>query len=638
MDSRIRWSASRRTAFAALTSRPPDYWAPLSLLAQVRPIHLGREDRVGIDIVGRLKPDVSRQAALAALAGWDPGDLGDTSNGGATSKARITIEPRRGSVRFGEALVMFTPIFFAFGLILLIGCANVANLLLARAVSRQREIGVRLSLGASRRRIVRQLLTESLLLALVSAVLGFVLSRVIIEVSLYAVTTTLAPEIAEHIAFTAPTADWRVWTFLVGAAVASSVIFGLAPALQATRVELVRAIRGEVLRDSRPGRTRNALIGLQVGAATLLLICAAVFLRSAFASAKIDPGMRTSDTVLVDIINEPLRSAMIQAVRAEPAVAAVAASSPDPLSRPRLAFAESAGNRVALAYKSVSPEYFEVLGIDVIRGRGFTQAERAASAAVAVVSERTARQVWPNGDALGQVLRLDQDSETRREDEQALSTSVFTIVGVVRDVAGFRLTAFSEAGVYIPTDLATAGTSLTVRVGGDPDHARRALLQRLTAVDPNMGQVITMRTLARMETYLLKSGFWLTFVVGGLALVLTLSGLFSVLSYVVEQRRKEIGVRIALGATTRSVARLVLWQSLRPVSVGLVIGAGFAAMLATVLMSTPAAAQIGAIVHVLDPLAYTASLVVIVGACALAAAVPALRAARTDPIAMLRQD
>ena len=281
-----------------------------------------------------------------------------------------------------------------------------------------------------------------------------------------------------------------------------------------------------------------------------------------------------------------------------------------------------------------------MLGIDVVRGRGFTPAERNGSAAVAIVSETVAGQLWPTGDAVGQVLHFDPDpnSESRRVDEPPLPTRSFTVVGITRDVAGFRLADLEEAGVFVPTNAATAETSLIVRVHGDPEEARRALLQRLTAIDPNMGQVMTMRTLARMETYFLQIAFWLTLVLGALALVLTLSGLFSVLSYLVEQRTKEIGVRMALGATTRDVGLLVLSQSIRPVGVGLIAGGGLAAALGIVLMATPAAAQIGGIVHVFDPLAYAASLLCIITACALAALVPALRASRIDPIATLRQD
>ena len=192
--------------------------------------------------------------------------------------------------------------------------------------------------------------------------------------------------------------------------------------------------------------------------------------------------------------------------------------------------------------------------------------------------------------------------------------------------------------MYVPTGPATAETNLIVRVIGNPERARRALTERLTAINPNTGMLLTLRTIARLETYPLQAGFWVTVVLGGLALVLTLSGIFSVLSFLVEQRSKEIGVRIALGATTLNVARLVLTQSLRLVTMGLVLGGGLAWTLAVVLMSRPAAARIGAIVHVFDPIAYGASMLCIVAACALAASIPALRAARIDPMATLRRE
>jgi ABC-type antimicrobial peptide transport system permease subunit len=182
-------------------------------------------------------------------------------------------------------------------------------------------------------------------------------------------------------------------------------------------------------------------------------------------------------------------------------------------------------------------------------------------------------------------------------------------------------------------------TSLIARVHGNPELARQTLLNRLTAIDPNMArQVVTMRTLARMDTYLLQVAFWLTVVLGGLALALTVSGLFSVLSYLVEQRTKEIGVRMALGATMQDVTRLVLSQSIRPVGVGLLIGGGSAAGLAVLLRATLGADTIGHIVQVLDPAAYTLSVLVILAACLAAAAVPATRAARLDPTHALRRE
>jgi len=624
--------------FRGLTPVAPDFWAPLSLLGQFRRSQQGREDSVGLDIIGRLKPGLSRGQALAQLLVWDSQRAAERSvERPATS---LVLEPRQGTVPLSaDVMLLFMPLFFAFGLILMIGCANVANLLLARAVVRQREIAIRLAIGASRRRIIWQLLTESLLLALVSAALAFGISRLVLEAAIYAMTSTWVSDFGD-IRLAVPPADWRVALFLVAGAMVSTLFFALAPALRATRLELVRAMRGEVVRDARPGRARNALVALQVTGSVLLLICSAVFLRSAWAAASVDPGIRTADVVNVAILNEQRREAILEIVRREPSVASVAASWPGGLGG-RAALADGATGKSTVAYQFVSPEYFSVLGIDLVRGRGFAQTERSASAAVAVVSESVARQLWPGLDALGQVLRLEPDPnrDTREPDDPPLPSRT-VVVGISRDVAGFRLggARAAGAGVYVPIGVEAAKTSLTMRVHGDSERARHALVDRLAAIDPNMGEVSTMRSIARMEAYLLGIPFWLTLVLGALALLLTLSGLFSVLSYLVEQRTREIGVRMALGATRRSIGALVLSQSARPVGIGLLLGSSLTAALGAALLATPAAEQIGSAVHLFDPVAYAASLLCILTACACAALIPALRAGRIAPIAALRQD
>jgi hypothetical protein len=457
-------------------------------------------------------------------------------------------------------------------------------------------------------------------------------------------------EVAEQVHVGVPSADWRMLVFLMVGAIVSTVSFGLVPALQATRIELVRATRGEVMRDARPGRARQALIAVQVGASALLMICAAVFLRSAFAASVADPGIRTSDTMRVPIANEPRRTAIVREVMAHPSVVAVAAASPAVAAHASV-LAEAAVDQPAddsaetrslpVDYKFVSPEYFRLLDIDLIRGRGFTDAERAADIGVTIVSEGAARRLWPNVDPIGQVVRIQADHPTDlRPSASQLPSRAYTVVGVARDVNGgamFRV--FSFSGVYLPIDPQSPGTSLMLRVRGDPAQARLALLDRLTQVDPALDhEVGTLQTIAGMGAYILRIAFWVTLALGGLALVLTVSGLFSVLSYLVEQRAREIGVRMALGATTKDIGALVLSQSVRPVGFGLLAGGGLAAGLAVVLLSTPAASDIGNIVRVFDPLAYAASLLVIVTACVLAASVPALRATRVDPIATLRTD
>ena len=311
--------------FRGLEVGAPDFWAPLSQLAQFRPGHRGREDSVGVEIVGRLKPGMSMENARAQLAAWD-----SNQSAAAVDRRAMNIElvPRRGTLpQPMEAVAVFTPLFFAFGLILMIGCANVANLLLARGVARQREIGVRLSLGASRRRIVRQLMTENLLLAMAAAAGGYLISRLALEGTVYWVMRAMPVDLGD-INLNVPAADWRVALFLIVSATTATALFALMPALQATRIEPVRTLRGELVKDARPGRARNALIGVQVFASALLLICAAIFLRSAIASSRFDPGLRTADTVVIDIINEPKRAAMLQAIATESTITAYAAVRP----------------------------------------------------------------------------------------------------------------------------------------------------------------------------------------------------------------------------------------------------------------------------------------------------------------------
>ena len=336
--------------FRGLEVSAPDLWAPLSRLAQFIPSHRGGEDRPGIEIIGRLKPGVSMQSARAQLAAWDANQSAADTDGRAMS---IELRPRRGTIPQPlEAIALFAPLFLAFGLILLIGCANVANLLLARGVARQREIGIRLSLGASRRRIVRQLITESVLLALAAAAGGYLVSRIALEGTVYWALRTMPMDLGD-VNISVPAADWRVALFLVVTAVAATAFFALMPALQATRIDPVRTLRGELVKDARPGRARNALIGVQVFASALLLICAAIFLRSAIASSRFDPGFRTADTILIDTINETKRAAMLQALAAEPTIAAHAAVRPPLLAPPRRAFADTGAGKTPLAYKFV---------------------------------------------------------------------------------------------------------------------------------------------------------------------------------------------------------------------------------------------------------------------------------------------
>ena len=631
--------------FRGLQVSAPDFWAPLVRIADFLPNVRGSEEKAGVQIVGRLKPGMSMESARAQLAAWDA----NQSTGADERTMSIELLPQRGTVPQPlEAIALFAPLFFAFGLILLIGCANVANLLLARGVSRQREIGIRLSIGASRNRIVRQLLTENVLLALAAAAGGYVVSRFALEGSVSWAMRTMPVDLGD-VNLSVPAADWRVALFLVVASIAATAFFALIPALQATRIEPVRTLRGELVKDARPGRARNILIGVQVFASALLLICSAIFLRSSLASSQFDPGIRTSDTVLIDIVNEPKRTPMLQAIASDSTITVHAGVRPPFLAQVPHGFAVVGTSKTSLTYKHVSAAYFDVLGVPIVRGRGFTTSE-VDGHPVAIVSETIARTLWPNGSGVGETFRLEQDLTVKQgahiltinpesgPGEPPLTPQTVTVIGVSRDVAGFRMTDVKEAGVFLPTTIEVPKTLVIARVQGNLDLARQSLLERLTKIDPNMGMIITLRTVARLETFFLQIGFWVSLILGGLALLLTVSGLFSVLSYLVEQRTREIGVRIALGASAQKVTHLMLAQTVRPVLFGLVAGAGLASLLATLVLSTELGALIATIVHVTDPVAYLGGAVVIVVACLFAAWIPASRAAKVDPMKTLRQE
>ena len=222
--------------------------------------------------------------------------------------------------------------------------------------------------------------------------------------------------------------------------------------------------------------------------------------------------------------------------------------------------------------------------IPIVRGRTFTAAERDGEHPVVIVTESTARQLWPGRSGVGETFRLEPDpgSGAQPGGEPPMPARPVTVVGVSRDVAGFRFVDTQEAGLFLPTNVHAPKTAVVARVRGESELVHRTLVDRLTRVDPDMGLIVTMRTLARLETFFLQIAFWVSLVLGGLALLLTVSGLFSVLSFLVEQRTREIGVRMALGASSRKVARLVLAQTARPVAYGLLAGVGFAAALATI--------------------------------------------------------
>ena len=625
--------------FRGLHISTPDFWAPLAAGAIFQGSDAVRSGERSVEIIGRLRAGMSEDEAAIGVQQWAAGP-GFLSIDG--RPLVVTLRPKTGVSpdAWVGMLALGTPLFFVFGIILLIACANVASLLLARGIARQQELGVRLSMGASRRRLVRQLLNEGLVLGAAAAALAYPTSRMLAAGVWSMVLRSVPPEFSEQIDFSLPEADWRVLLFLIAGAVAATVMFGLIPALQATRLDPVRTMRGEVIQDARPGRARRTLMVAQVGASTLLLICAAIFLRGAFTAAAGDPGVRVVDTLRVAIGSEERRGAVLDALNTDPLVTMISAAS-DPEGRAVAVRAVETGIVVRQTYQFVTGNHFALLDVGLLRGRAFSEPERSLDSGVVIVSAQAAETLWPGADPIGRAVRmavppLSEGSTTDHAPPPPERT--FTVVGIMRNLRGAGGFGGTGAGLYLPTAVTSPGTRLMLRVNEDPLRARARLKEQLTRVDPSLASVRRLRAIFGGLEAILRMAFLVAVALGGLALLLTVSGLFSVLSFLVQQRSKEIGVRMALGASARAVAQLVLKESARPVIVGASAAVVLAGGAAGALMATPAAAPIGETIQVLDPVAYVSTLLVIIVACSIAASAPALRAARVDPMTVLRKE
>jgi predicted permease len=551
--------------------------------------------------------------------------------------ATARLESRATSISLSPMVMLaLSPIAVAFVLVLLIACANVANMMLARGLARQREIGIRLTLGAGRTRLVRQLLTESVLLAVPAAAAGFAVSRLAVTSAVNAMLATMPSEFVEFVRVAPLPPDWRVLAFMLVAALGTGIVFGLAPTLQTTRTNVVQMARGDFGSDFGPWRLRRALVVAQITASVTLLITAAVLLRTAQRFGNVDPGLRTRDIISLDI-REPFRSRVLDALAASPVVTGIAAASTIPLD------ASSPGVSVALPgrsdvfrtrYRFVSPEYFDVFDVAIRSGRNFTPEEARSGAAVAIVSETAARQWWPNRDAIGQSVRIVPDSPVRDTSARIRRHETVQVVGVALDTAAdLSQTGPFASAIHLPIDPTVPGAGLVVRVTGEAEAARRSLDRSLAVAAPGaIQQIHKLQAFVAGRLYPFRAAYWVSGAVGALALLLTIAGIYGVLSYLVAQRAKEIGIRIALGADVSAVVSLVIGQSLRLAAIGLPIG---------VLFALGAARIFGWRVMMLqafDPLAYLGGTLVVVIACVVASSFPALRAARLDPMSTLRAD
>ena len=624
-----------REGFGGLEARPRDLWIPITMAPALGlPDPFDVAANTPVSIVGRLRDGVSIAAAKTALTAWARAVVTDRPEQeratGVSLFARETPIPL-----VGETVVIFAPIVVAFALVLVLACANVANMMLARGMARQREIGICLSLGASRGRLVRQLLTESLMLALPAAALGYVISSWTIGAGIRLMFASMPPEFATLVRIVPLHSDMRVFGFMIAAAVASALLFGLVPALQATRPSVVQAARGNFDHAMHPSRLRSMLVVAQISICVLLIAAGGIMLRSSARLQQTDPGMRTRDAIQL-LTQDAHRAQVVNALRQHRLVEMVASARNTPIDAifPTVPLVSDRGADLSrVAFNVVSPDYFRILEMPILRGRNFLPGEEQENLPVTIVTESTARRLWGTAEPIGQVIHLDLSNYGR---SGAFLTPFKTVrvVGVVRDVvSGVLYDPATNPLVFFPGSPDSAGARLIVRVRGDAEVARRSLdadIER--AVPGSLDQIHKLDDYIAAQAFPMRVAYLVSSAIGVIALLLTLSGIYGVLSYLVAQRTKEIGIRMSLGADRGAVVRLVLRESTRLAVVGLMVGTvlalGFTKLIASELQS----------VLTFDIAAFSIGPLLVVGASLVAAYFPARRATMVDPVIALRQD
>ena len=524
----------------------------------------------------------------------------------------------------------------AVGLILLIACVNVANLILARSAARRREIAVRLALGAGRWRVTRQLLLESSFLALAGSAAGVVIATASLK--------PLASLAGQRVPRLGPIeVDGTVLLFALGAALATTLLFGLFPALQACTGDWGHALRGGREGGHMRQGLRKSLAAVQIALATVLLIGAGLLVRSLFSLQAVDPGFESRNVQAFEIHLDANRYADLRAVndfvdrglaeiRSLPQVLNAAAVSRVPLSGADglgtfdiQGHPSSTGDeRRLVGYLFASPEYFQTMEIPLLQGRSFDAGDRADGLAVAIVDQALAERFWPGRSPIGSMISSGLDSQGE--------TLWANVVGVAASVRQEGLEADLRGTIYYPlSQHRLQRLQLAVLSSGDTSQAASAVRQRLRQLDRDLAiEVRTMESYLREASAGRRSPTLLATILATMALILAAAGLYGLMSFLVAQRTREIGIRVALGADRTKVTRLIASEAARLAAIGLAAG-----LLGAWALSRSLSGVLFGIDHS-DPATYAASGIVLAAVSLLAAWLPARKAARLDPLEALR--
>jgi predicted permease len=648
-----------------------DLWIPIAADARLRPEHnlVKNPDSYQVRVIGRLKPEVGlaqAQTMVATVAAaqdkitkvrlfTDSPDEQPPTPRELTPATMIELSPRDR----GQAWLGVVGIMSVMGSVLLVACANVANLLLGRATKRRREIAVRLALGAGRRRIVRQLLTESVLLSLLGGALGLLLARWASDI-LVSLLPRVAPREGGSV-FLDLSLDWRILLFTALLSFLTGIAFGLVPALQTSNPDVMSALKDEMPSLAGRGRRftfRNALVVTQVAVSFVLLVPSGLLIRNMRLAQSSEYGFQTAERYVMAVDLEGLgydenrrrayRADLLERTRAVPGIRSATLADIVPLSGANMiigleiagestlsgeqdVFTENRASLYALDQpgslylNSVESGYFETMGIPLARGRDFTMRDDQTSPDVIIVNETLARRLAPDGNALGKHL-IERDPFNKKN-------RFMEVVGVAKDAKYLWPTEKPRYFAYRPLRQATPrAASLIVRADGDRQAITNSLRGVAASLDANVPftEVATLEEIVNAHVGESKALIWLAGLLGFLATGLASIGLYGVTAYAVGGRTKEIGIRMALGAKTGNVLRMILSEGLALIMTGIVIG------LFLSLVGTRAMGSLLYGVSPTDPLTFT-SVAALLTAVALAACyIPARRATKVDPMVALR--
>jgi macrolide transport system ATP-binding/permease protein len=643
--------------FTGTSVAAPDFWFPLSLVPLIHPDGNWLRDRENnwCRLFARLAPGVSfgqAQAEMTNVANQvrllhDPHS--DLSKPATALLSPGSPFPRK--LDNGTKLAILF-LMIVVGLVLVIACANVASLQLARAASRQSELCLRLSLGASRRRIIRQLLTESALLGLISGVIALFFTWALLRVLVTVVAESLPLEYGLLVLHVTP--DLTIFAYVFAISLVAGILFGLAPALESTRSALSSSvINSSTSSPKRSRRLRDILIGAQVAVSLVLLIAGSMLIRSSIHALKMDTGYETKHVVNLDLqfpegpkYPPDRRVALVHELRNRlaglPEVTAITSGRPPDGGGIRTAAISLNGakpsienTQATLYYTFVQPNYFETLGIPLLSGRAF-QSQSGLPEPSVILSQSAARQLWPNQNPIGRSLRMGTDDQFHLNGELVPDGPTYQVIGVARDTRGIQLDGSDSQQVFVPIpEGRIQDYPILIHTESDPTQFMDAIGPIIASLDPNL--VVTPSTLEQMlhqTPPFLISGLAASIasIVGMLGLLLASMGIFGTVSYIVVLRTREVGIRIALGAKKRDILGLMLLESTRPVFAGLLVGVilsvGTSYLLRDILYG----------VNVVDGISFVGVSLLFLGIALFATFLPSRRAMRVDPVVALRYE